>query len=86
MKISEIIKGTEEHGAVLIRYREMDDDGNLQYDMKGLYEGRKKGWSTLDAFTGSVMLTVYKKLSREAKKKFDKIDLRKLLDFVWAQF
>ena len=82
MKASEIIKND---GLVLIRARKEDHIKGTpwNYDIKEAFTGKKKGWVYLDHFTKSAMKAVYNALSDNAKKKFDRIHIIKLIDFTW---
>lgn len=84
MKISDIFKKVvNESQAVLIRPREVDSNNNIQYDVKELFSGKKKGWTVLDGFTASAMLTVYNALEKKSQEKYDTVSLSKLLNFTW---
>ncbi len=87
MTISEIVKGSKESGAVLIRYRAEShkETGTAQYDVKPLFTGKKKGWTIIDSFTASAMLAVYNALSPAMQVKFDNIPLGRLVEFTWKQ-
>lgn len=84
MKTSEMIKSTVDGGAKLIRLKKNQVKGEaIQYDVKPIFTGSKKGWIMLDTFTASAMLAVYNGLRPEMQEKFDKISLPRLIDFTW---
>lgn len=79
MTISNIAKHVLEHGAVLIRPRSVGE-----YDMKPLFTGNNHGWTVLDTQTANAINTVREALKDNAKVHlFDRIPLRKLVDFCW---
>ena len=86
MTASEIIKQVSiTHGAVLIRYRkEPHEKGQpWQYDVKGLFVGKKTGWIILDITTANAMKAVYDALKPEHQEKWDFIPFQRLVDFTW---
>ncbi len=87
MTISEIVKQSQDSGAVLIRYRANShkETGTAQYDCKPMFTGSKKGWMLMDAFTASALLAVFNALKPESQARFDNIPLGKLVDFAWKQ-
>ncbi len=85
MTISEIVKQSQDSGAVLIRYRANShkETGTAQYDCKPMFTGSKKGWIALDVMTSGAILAVYNALNETQRAKFDNIPLGKLVDFCW---
>lgn len=79
MTITQIANYAVENGAVLIRPRDVGE-----YDMKPLFTGSKRGWVILDTTTANAIKVVREALSDNPNvHKFDRIPLRKLIDFVW---
>jgi hypothetical protein len=83
----------ESKSAVQVRYRKnpagkdlvlRDESGNIQYDVKDLFNGKSRGWQVFDLFTASAVCTVYNALNDENKAKFDRVQLPKLLNLVWS--
>lgn len=72
-----------EHGAMLIRFRERDSVGDIQYDTKPTFTGSKRGWTLFDSFTASAVQAVYKAVNPANQAKFNRIPLAKLLPLVW---
>lgn len=86
MTTSEIIKKVaSEHQCVLARPRkEPTVKGQpIQYDVKEVFTGKKKGWFFFDAFTASHMLAVYNGLRPEIQAKFDRIALPTLVNIAF---
>lgn len=70
-------------GIHLIRRREDGPDG-AEYDAKPAFNGKKKGWIYLDAYSASALVGVYDALSDpEKKKKFAHASVERALDFAW---
>ncbi len=70
-----------ENGCSLLRLRK---DELHQWDVKPMLTGKRRGWFYMDAFTASMLVTVYNALSNdEAKAKFNRIPLMRLIDFGW---
>ena len=83
MLVSEIIKKVvDERAACLIRYRKPIENP-YQYDVKGLFTGKKSGWLVIDLFTANAMFTVFNALNECHRAKFDSIPFQKLVDFTW---
>jgi hypothetical protein len=83
----------ETKSAVQMRYRKnpagkdlvlRDESGNIQYDVKDLFNGKSRGWQVFDLFTAGAFCTVYNALSDENKSKFDRVQMPKLLNLVWS--
>jgi hypothetical protein len=79
-QIAQQVKETK--SAVQIRYRKnpegkdlvlRDESGNIQYDVKDLFNGKSRGWQVFDLFTAGAFCT-----------EFDRVQLHKLLNLVWS--
>ncbi len=68
----------------MIRFRDRNPDTKIiNYDVKPLFTGRKKGWSCIDSFTAGAIMAVYNAIQPELQARFDVIPLPRLLKFVW---
>jgi hypothetical protein len=83
----------ETSSAVQFRYRKnpagkdlvlRDESGNIQYDVKDLFNGKTRGWQVFDLFTAGAFCAVYNALNDENKSKFDRVQMPKLLNLVWS--
>ena len=83
MKLSEILETQEPAYLLRIRKEKFDSDGNIQYDVKPLFTGSKKGWVIVDAMSHSALKAVFNGLKPELRAKFDKISITRLLDLAW---
>jgi hypothetical protein len=90
-QIAQQVKETQ--SAVQFRFRKnpagktlilRDESGNVQYDVKDLFNGKTRGWQVFDMFTAGAFCTVYNALSEENKPKFDRLQMATLTDFVWS--
>jgi len=75
-----------EETALLIRPRkELHVKGQaIQYDVKPLFTGNKRGWVLLDITTNAALQACYNALGDEANKaKWSCIYVTKLVDFAW---
>ena len=88
MKISEIQrKVVDEKAALLIRPRKTHTTQDwvkgkvIEYDVKPLFTGKKKGWILLDLFTANAMVTCYEAI--KDTEKWDRIPVNRLVNFVW---
>jgi hypothetical protein len=68
-------KVAAEHQALMFRARK-DEPG--QYDVKELFQGKKKGWTILDGFTASAIVKVYSALNETNRAKFTTLPLEKM--------
>ena len=76
---------TLKEGVTLIRYRKdsVTPTAPPQYDVKGGFTGKKRGWIYLDTFTASAIMAVYKALSPEEQKKVLRWPFAVLADFAF---
>jgi len=75
----------DNHSACLIRPRKEErvKGQPIQYDVKPLFTGNKKGWVLLDVTTAHALQTCYNALSPANQERWDRISIIKLVDFTW---
>ena len=87
MKLSEIQSQiSKEQSALLLRPRKEErvKGQPIQYDVKPLFTGNKRGWVMLDITTNNALQTCYNALKKDANKvKWDCIPVMRLIDFAW---
>ena len=88
MLASEVAQHVLDNGIALIRVRkgqslDVIKTKGIHYDIKGAYDGNKKGWVYLDAFTASAIDGVYKALKPKTQEKFNCVPITKLIPIVW---
>jgi hypothetical protein len=87
MLISQVQKNVLTDGAKLVRYRKQQwvKGQAIEYDVKPLFTGNKRGWILLDHTTASALDACYQALSPDNQAKWDRIPLTRLVDFAWGQ-
>ena len=87
MRISEIQQQiSKEQSALLLRPRKEErvKGQPIQYDVKPLFTGNKRGWVMLDITTNHALQTCYNALTKdESKAKWDRMPVMQLIDFAW---
>jgi hypothetical protein len=69
----------KENGCSLIRARK----GTNEYDCKIYTSGSKRGWTYLDGFTASAVLSIYNNLGEENKLKYANTPALSAINIAW---
>lgn len=64
-----------QEGCCLLRQRQ---DDPLQYDVKPMFTGKRRGWFYLDSFSASAIVAVYDALNETNRAKFERMRIDKM--------